>query len=753
VRRKVAALGVVFLTAHLFFLPPTLEDVDSVNFALGVREFDVANHQPHPPGYPVFVVVARATTAAMNAIGATAPAPQGIALVSVIAGTLLVPMLYALFLRLEPSLAWWATVVTVCSPLFWFNALRPMSDMAGLACATAAQVLLISLFCGVPGRGGGGVDAATGADSPAVRLAAGATLGGLAVGIRSQSLMLIAPLLVAALVWPGAPLTLRQRAMALGVALATPLVWTVPLIVVSGGLAEYLEALGTQGGEDFRGVVMLWTTPHPRVALDALLNSFVWVWGALLPGAVIAGLAAAGALRAGFRAPRMLALLALAFGPYLVFHLLFHETPTLRYALPLVAPVALLALYAMAGLGSAAPAVAGTAIAVVSLAVTLPAGYAYARDGSPAFRIFDAGVATGEAASGASPRVIGMHAVMRRVEEWRRPAHAARVLQAGHGREWLALVEHWRSAPDSSVQFLADPRRTDLALFDPHTRQLTASARWTFPEAPFVAGARPGPADLYTMMPPGWMLDRGWAITAEVGGVTAAGGLGPHVEPSVAWVRARPGESTLILGGRNLDAAGEVIRMTIATASCELDSWEAGPGSFFRRVQLPAGALEGSGYVPLKIAAGSVGDSPRSAAVALEQFDVQSDGMVMMGFLKGWHEPEYQPATARAWRWMSERADIWVRPIGRDVMLTVTGESPRRYFDRAPIVRVLAGEVELARFEPADDFAEEIRLPGAILSASDGIVSLESDLWFSPAERGSADRRHLALRLYGVAVR
>ena len=35
-----SALAVIFLIAHLAFLPPTLEDLDSMNFALGVRDFD-----------------------------------------------------------------------------------------------------------------------------------------------------------------------------------------------------------------------------------------------------------------------------------------------------------------------------------------------------------------------------------------------------------------------------------------------------------------------------------------------------------------------------------------------------------------------------------------------------------------------------------------------------------------------------------------------------------------------------------------
>ncbi|HYT76587.1 MAG TPA: hypothetical protein VEL79_17650, partial [Vicinamibacterales bacterium] len=64
-----ALLVLVFLAAHLALLPRTLEDLDSINFALGVRQFDVARHQPHPPGYPVYIAVAKISTGALRAAG------------------------------------------------------------------------------------------------------------------------------------------------------------------------------------------------------------------------------------------------------------------------------------------------------------------------------------------------------------------------------------------------------------------------------------------------------------------------------------------------------------------------------------------------------------------------------------------------------------------------------------------------------------------------------------------------------------
>src|SRR6185503_9921723 len=64
-------LSAAYLAAHLPSLAPSLEDIDSINFALGLRDFDPARHQPHPPGSPVYIALGRALLAVVSAIGST----------------------------------------------------------------------------------------------------------------------------------------------------------------------------------------------------------------------------------------------------------------------------------------------------------------------------------------------------------------------------------------------------------------------------------------------------------------------------------------------------------------------------------------------------------------------------------------------------------------------------------------------------------------------------------------------------------
>jgi hypothetical protein len=733
VKHALTALACLFLAAHVPSFPDTLEDIDSVNFALAVRDFDVARHQPHPPGYPVYVALSKASTALLGGDDVPGAVVTGLAVWSTIAGAALVPLLFALFRAFDGTehRAWWAMGITVTSPLFWFTALRPLSDMTGLAGAVAAQWLVVPILAGYTGRW------------PGRSLCAGAFIAGLAAGIRVQTAMLTLPLLVAAVVLRRHGGTWRIGLATVGSAIAGVCVWAVPLLAASGGPEGYLAALGSQASEDFSGVVMLWTTPSPRVAADAFTNTFLWPWGNLVLGGVVVGAAVVGAARLLLQDRRALLWLAVAFGPYAVFHLLFHETVTIRYALPLVPPVAYLGASAIGWGGRRTETVLSVAVIAMSMIVGVRAARAYGSSAAPAFEALrDVSAAAGQAP-------VGMHAVFRRAAEWFPPSTT--LLSAPHGREWLALVERWKTEPRATLQFVADPRRTDLALFDPHARQLENAYRWPFQPQPYVGGARPGDTDWYSMRPPGWMLDRGWALSAELAGVAARDGAGPHNQPSIAWVQGRRGSSMLMVGGRNLHAEASS-QVTVTRDDAVLGQWGISPGFFFHVAPVDAGVLQGEGYVPVIVRAS--GADAGSPPVSLEQFDLQPDGVPMVGFMEGWQEPEYSPATSRTWRWMSEGAALWVRPVGRDVTLTLVGESPLRYFESAPTVRITLGGQELTRVSPSADFAEQVVLPRALLESSQGKVVIESSHWFVPAEReASGDRRRLALRVYAVAVR
>ena len=50
------AITIFSLIIHLIYRAPYLEDWDSVQFALGLHQYSVILHQPHPPGYPIYIL-------------------------------------------------------------------------------------------------------------------------------------------------------------------------------------------------------------------------------------------------------------------------------------------------------------------------------------------------------------------------------------------------------------------------------------------------------------------------------------------------------------------------------------------------------------------------------------------------------------------------------------------------------------------------------------------------------------------------
>jgi len=56
-------LAIATVLLRLPFLTPRLAHWDAVNYALGLHDFNVAAHQPHPPGSPYFILLGRAALA------------------------------------------------------------------------------------------------------------------------------------------------------------------------------------------------------------------------------------------------------------------------------------------------------------------------------------------------------------------------------------------------------------------------------------------------------------------------------------------------------------------------------------------------------------------------------------------------------------------------------------------------------------------------------------------------------------------
>jgi hypothetical protein len=754
-----AGLALAFLLLHLPYLPSSLEDLDSVNFALGIRDYDVAQHQPHPPGYPVFILLAKAVHAVVPS-EATA-----LALVSVIAGALGVLAMALLFRRFEGARApgvWWvaAIVVTMTAPLYWFTAARPLSDVAGLAAALAVQALTL------------------GAQSNRA-LATAAFGAGLAAGLRSQVVWLTVPLLTVKLLVLRAggasdgPAVARQHGgerrrgggllgglglapahratsiqppatgrafAAFGAGLA---LWFVPLVAVSGGPRAYWRALFDQGTEDFVNIQMLWNAHTPRDIANALYYAFIAPWATWPVAVVVLACSALGLVWLWRQSRPALFALAAAFGPYLVFDLLFQESFTGRYALPLVVPMGYLAVSGLRMLPHDTGIAVAVAIAMFDAHIGGTSIAAFAREKAPAFRLLDD--LREAAASESEPPVLAMD---RRQEfDFRRPIAwvgnrmptLSRKLPAPPQHEWLEAVKYWNGGGRAPVWFVVDPRRTSIDLVQ-HGEP--SRYRWPLPYPVLVSGARPNEMDWYVVDRPEWYVGEGWALTPEAAGVAAADRRGLQYGAIDGWISDEARGSRLMIGGRNFDPQPSRLMLSWGGTGWREVATVA-PGPFLHFLEMPRGETAGSsGYRALQLAAF------RPAKMAVEQFDA-SASRPLVGYGHGWHEQEFNPRTGLRWRWLSERAELQFRASSPRLTLHLQGESPLTYFPRPSRLVVRSGERVLFDKPLSADFSLNIPIEGG------APIVLETDQVFAPADRSrrSGDQRHLGLRIFKCELR
>jgi hypothetical protein len=718
-----AVLGALFLALHLPFLPPSLEDLDSINFALGIRHFDVSQHQPHPPGYPLFIAGAKL----LHAAGLSEV--HALSVLGVIGGALALFACLLLFIRLDQQsedhqFTWLAVLLVALCPLFWFTAARPLSDMTGLGASLGIQALLL------------------GVASPA-GLAVAAFLAALAAGIRSQVVWLTLPLLVLAVA--RLPRSVRTRGAVVAVAAYAVggLAWFVPLVIVSGGPAAYLHVFYNQGAEDLTGVAMLATTPTVRQLIRALQYAFVAPWSEWLIAVVVIGFAAVGLVRLALRARSTLALLAVAFGPYLIFDLLFQETITTRYALPIVIPVCYLAFRGATLLPRSAAVVAMIAIVAGGAYVSDRAMFGFSTMDAPAFRMLGDmhEAARPDGAAIATTPVLAMHRRdyfdLRRPFQWvgdRLPQFSLR-LPTPPKHEWLEVVKYWNAGGREPVWFVADPPRSDLALFHFHHRPIRY--RWPFPDTILLGGARPNEMDWQIIESPDWYLGEGWAVTPETAGTAREDRKGPALGGISGWIRRYAEPVTLMIGGRNLAPAAPAKVQVSVDGNVVLDQ-SVVPGFFLRMIALPSTAGTGD-YATVRIGS----DNPE---LAIEQFDAEPGGRVVYGFGDGWNEQEYNPSSGVLWRWSSDRSAIRVRAEGHALALTMRGEIEAASTSH---VTVKAGDQVAAQFDVGRTFSRTVMIPKALVAAPETVLTIESSAFYVPAETRwrSRDRRKLGLKL------
>ncbi len=201
----------------MLFRSHDLYDLDSVNFALAIGRFDPSVHQPHPPGYFLYILLGRLLNYVVH------DANLALVLLSVGASCGVVVMIYKMaFEWFGQREARFAGLIFLFSPLAWFHGVVALTYSV-----EAFFSALLGYLCWQVENG-----------SQAALLPAGIILG-VSAGVRPSSLLFLGPMFLYSI--RRAPRR-RQLAGAAVVAL-TLLLWFLPMVRTSGGFGAYFGAL------------------------------------------------------------------------------------------------------------------------------------------------------------------------------------------------------------------------------------------------------------------------------------------------------------------------------------------------------------------------------------------------------------------------------------------------------------------------------------------------------------------------------
>ena len=218
------AMAVVCGASRFLALSRSLWEWDEALFCLGMRDYDVALHHPHPPGFPVYIGAAKIARLFTNSDF------HALQAVNIIAGLFLFPAMFMLAreLRLRFTTAVMASALLAFFPNVWFFGGTGFSDVPSIVLVIFAVAFL---FRGCR-------------DTNSYFI--GAFLLALSVGIRPQNLLVgIFPAAIST--WYRARASVRDVVFAALIGAGVVGVAYASAIHATGELAPYVNAVRAHG--------------------------------------------------------------------------------------------------------------------------------------------------------------------------------------------------------------------------------------------------------------------------------------------------------------------------------------------------------------------------------------------------------------------------------------------------------------------------------------------------------------------------
>ncbi len=173
--KEIIAFVIVMFVFYLLTLSSSLDDEDSILFIRGVREFNIDKYQPHPPGYPVYILLGKISVFLMK------DELLGLTILSAIFGALSLAIFYFLIFEMYgKKIALMSTMLMAVTPLFWLNSLKAMSDIPGLFFILLSMYFIYHFI----------------KYKKIKSLYTGSFVSAIAIGLRFHALFVVAPLLI-----------------------------------------------------------------------------------------------------------------------------------------------------------------------------------------------------------------------------------------------------------------------------------------------------------------------------------------------------------------------------------------------------------------------------------------------------------------------------------------------------------------------------------------------------------------------------
>lgn len=289
----------IALMSRLPFQSRFLYHWDSVNFAFALDRFDVAQGQPHAPGYLLYVLIGHV------ALWITGDPQTGYVLLAMLGSALSVAALYELGRRMwDVRVGWISALLLLSSPLFWFYGEVALPHALDALAVIVAALLSWRVW------------------QDERRTALGLALWlGLAGGFRPQTLVFLFPLAVVAC----SRLPFRWMVGSTAILGVTGLAWLIPLLVLSGGVANYFTILSGYSEHFNRSTSVFLGAGWSGISynLNKLVRYTLWGWALGIFPAVLGLWLLRRPLHAVLRSWRVWFLVLWA-APCLLFYTLIH---------------------------------------------------------------------------------------------------------------------------------------------------------------------------------------------------------------------------------------------------------------------------------------------------------------------------------------------------------------------------------------------------------------------------------------------